>query len=85
MVHEIGRFNLDLCGKAGYDDEFDMAIVSEFDDYDNELRRKTFYLCKDNDNLEYYEILTESELDRLMRYSNNSRIFVGYRIFMEKL
>lgn len=73
MVTFVGRYNLDFCGKAGKNGEYEMLIVSEFDDNDNEIARKTFYL---NNTVETAKRLLNSEIliAELMERPNYSRI-----------
>jgi len=73
MVEYVGKYNLDFCGKAGNNDEYEMLIVSEFDENDNEIVRKTFYL---KNTVETAKRLLNSEIliAELMERPNNSRI-----------
>ena len=78
MVEYVGKYNLDFCGKAGNNDEYEMLIVSEFDENDNEIVRKTFYL---KNTVETAKRLLNSEIliAELMERPNNSRIRIARR------
>ena len=73
MVAFVGKYNLDFPGRAGNNNEYEMLIVSEFDENDNEVARKTFYL---NNTVETAKRLLDSEImiAELMERPNYSRI-----------
>lgn len=73
MVTFVGKYNLDFPGRVGNNNEYEMLIVSEFDNNDNEIARKTFYL---NNTVETAKRLLDSEIliVELMERPNYSRI-----------
>lgn len=73
MVTFVGKYNLDFPGRAGNNDEYEMLIVSEFDDNEQEVARKIFYL---KNTVETAKRLLDSEIliAELMERPNYSRI-----------
>ena len=73
MVTFVGKYNLDFPGKAGKNGEYEMLIVSEFDDNEQEIARKLFYM---RNSVETAIRLLDNELiiAELMEKANNSRI-----------
>ena len=73
MVTFVGKYNLDFPGRAGNNNEYEMLIVSEFDDNEQEVARKIFYL---KNTVETAKRLLDSEIliAELMERPNYSRI-----------
>lgn len=78
MVEFVGKYNLDFPGKAGKNGEYEMLIVSEFDDNEQEVARKLFYM---RNSVETAVRLLNNELiiAELMEKANNSRIRLARR------
>ena len=78
MVTFVGKYNLDFPGKAGKNGEYEMLIVSEFDDNEQEIARKLFYM---RNSVETAVRLLNNEfiIAELMEKANNSRIRLARR------
>lgn len=67
-MFEVGKFNIDIAGKAGHFDEYDLVIISEFDN-DTEIDRRTLYV----QNADLLHELSELEVCSIMGLCNYAK------------
>lgn len=84
--YQIGRFNIDV-----YDDEcfdkgvgYHLTIISEFDDNEKEIERRTLYINGDYDHItKHFKSMSEDDVAKLFHRTNDN-LKVKIKVKVEK-